>query len=121
MSEIPLGEANIRQGELDLATKLVEQISHERFEPEKYDDEVRKRILEQIQRKVDGEEVSLAPSEGQGGQIIDLMEALKASLSAKRAGPQAAPATGSEAPKERKPAKRAPRRGADSAAKGSRK
>jgi DNA end-binding protein Ku len=122
VSEIPLGEANVRQGELELATKLVDQISHERFEPEKYEDEVRKRVLEQIQRKVDGQEVSLAPSETPGGQIIDLMEALKASLSAKRAGPKAdAPAVGSEAQKERKPAKRAPRRGADSSAKGSRK
>ena len=50
-------------------------------QPEKYRDTVRERVLEAINKKVDGQEItSEAPQDG-GGKIIDLMEALKASLS----------------------------------------
>src|SRR5262249_23234091 len=86
------------------------------FRPEAYEDEVRKRIEGVIQKKVEGQEVSLAPPEAAGAQIIDPMEALKASLQggAAAASPAAA-ATPSPAPaaEERKPAKRAPRRAAE--------
>src|SRR5439155_1156128 len=62
--------------------------------PDKYEDNVRKRVLEQIQRKVEGKEITEEPAEAPKTQIIDLMAALKASLKAKgTAG-------------ERKPAKR---------------
>jgi len=82
-----------------MAVQLVEQAASEQFEPQKYEDTVKMRIQEQIQRKVDGEEITEEPTEAPKTQIIDLMEALKASL-AKGKG-----STGGE----RKPAKRVER------------
>jgi DNA end-binding protein Ku len=81
--EVPVGDAEIKDGELDLAVKLVEQIASEEFHPENYEDEVRKRMHEAIQRKVEGEAITAAPEQPKA-QIIDLMEALKASLADKQ-------------------------------------
>ena len=109
--DVPVETADVSAKELDLAKLLVEQRAADAFAPETYEDDVRTRILALIQRKVEGQEITLAPPEAGGGQIIDLMEALKASLakkpeaSRKAAGPRAAPAP-EEAP-ARKPAKRA--------------
>jgi DNA end-binding protein Ku len=100
-SEVPVGDTVVKDAELKLAVQLVEQIAAEEFHPEAYEDGVRKRYLEAIQRKVEGQEVAAAPSEEAPAQIIDLMEALKASLargSGRPAGPVAA---------EKKPARRA--------------
>jgi len=101
-SEVPIGKAEVRDAELKLAVQLVEQISTDAFRPEAYEDDVRKRVRELIQKKIEGEEISAPPPEARrGAQIIDLMEALKASLGAKRAAPSPA-----EAPsEERKPAR----------------
>ena len=96
MGDVPLGNTEVKDAELELAVKLVEQIASERFQPERYEDAVRKRIMEQIQQKVQGQEITAPPAEAPKAQVIDLMQALKASL-------QAAPAS------ERKPAQRAPR------------
>jgi DNA end-binding protein Ku len=87
--EVPVGDAQLRDSEMKLAVQLIEQISTEEFHPENYQDEVRARYNEAIQSKVEGREVTAAPEQPRG-QIIDLMEALKASLAAKGA---AAPAT----------------------------
>jgi len=97
ISEVPLGDAKVEGAELKLATQLVEQIASDEFHPEQYKDEVRERIEEAIKRKVEGEEVTAEPATEPVAKIIDLMEALKASLG--EGGKQAA----------RKPAKRAPR------------
>ena len=69
-----------------------------KFEPTKYEDEVRKRILAQIERKVQGQEITVAPEEEPQAQIIDLMEALKKSLAqadaaGKKSGEAEAPGT----------------------------
>jgi DNA end-binding protein Ku len=111
-SEVPVETAEVSEKELDLAKLLVDQRATEAFKPETYEDDVKKRVLGLIQKKVDGQEISLAPPEAGGGQIIDLMEALKASLAKKpEAAPSAAskPASASEEP-ARKPARRAPAR-----------
>ena len=80
-AEVPLGgDVEIKDKELDLAIQLIEQIATDQFEPAKYEDEVRKRIQEAISQKVEGREVSEAVEEAPKAQIIDLMEALKASL-----------------------------------------
>ena len=79
-SEVPLGEGEVKEDELKLAIQLIKQAASDGFQPEKYEDEVRNRMLEQIQLKVDGEEITAAPTEAPQTQIIDLMEALKASL-----------------------------------------
>jgi DNA end-binding protein Ku len=79
--EVPLGEdIEIKDKELDLAVQLIEQIANDRFEPGKYEDDVRKRIQEAIAQKVEGREVAEVEEEAPKAQIIDLMEALKASL-----------------------------------------
>jgi DNA end-binding protein Ku len=83
IDEVPLGDAQIKDPELKLAVQLVDQISSEEFHPENYEDEVRKRYHEAIQRKVEGQEVTTAAPEQPRAQIIDLMEALKASLAGK--------------------------------------
>jgi DNA end-binding protein Ku len=85
IDEVPLGDAQLKDAELKLAVQLVDQISSDEFHPEQYEDEVRKRYHEAIQRKVEGQEVTAAPPEQPRAQIIDLMEALKASLANKAA------------------------------------
>ncbi len=80
-SEVPCGEAEVKQQELELAVQLIEQAATDDFKPENYRDEVRERVLALIQQKVDGEEIMLAPTAEPKTQILDLMAALKASLS----------------------------------------
>jgi DNA end-binding protein Ku len=84
-SEVPLGDAVVKDPELKLAVQLVDQIAADEFHPENYEDDVRKRYQEAIQRKVDGQEVTAAAPEQPRAQIVDLMEALKASLAGKAA------------------------------------
>lgn len=80
--EVPLGEeTELKPGELELAVQLIEQIASDEFKPDQYTDEVRKRLWQAIQSKIDGSEVSEDETEAPQAQIIDLMEALKASLS----------------------------------------
>jgi DNA end-binding protein Ku len=78
--EVPLGTAEIKPKELELAVQLIQQIATEEFNPQQYKDDVRDRVLELIQRKIEGEDITQAPVEAPQTQIIDLMEALKASL-----------------------------------------
>ncbi len=80
--EVPLGDAEVKDEELALARQLVEQASTDEFDPSRYQDEVRLRVLEMIQRKVDGEDITVAPTAEPKTQIIDIMDALKASLEA---------------------------------------
>jgi len=59
---------------------LIEQTAVDEFRPESYRDQVRERVLEAIQRKVDGQDITAEPSAAPETKIIDLMDALKASL-----------------------------------------
>ncbi|HVS01573.1 MAG TPA: Ku protein [Thermoanaerobaculia bacterium] len=81
-SEVPIGEAEVKDKELELAKQLVEQITSEEFRPQTYEDESRKQLMELIERKIAGQEVTAAPREQPKAQVIDLMEALKASIAA---------------------------------------
>jgi len=65
--------------ERELAHKLIEQLSAEDFQGEKYEDSFRKRVLAAVEQKVAGQELQFAP-EAPRAQIIDLFEALKQSL-----------------------------------------
>jgi DNA end-binding protein Ku len=89
-SEVPIGDAELREPELKLARQIIDQIANDRFEPDAYEDEVRKQTMEMIEKKVSGQEITAAPVEAPKAQIIDLMAALKASL-ASAAQPQATP------------------------------
>jgi DNA end-binding protein Ku len=120
--DIPKGE--VKEAELKLAHQLIDQQTSETFDPAAYVDEVRGRIEAAIQKKVEGQEITMAEEPAGGGQVIDLMEALRASLDRK------APARTKAAPAEpqpraqataqaRKPPKRA--QGADAPAKKSAK
>jgi DNA end-binding protein Ku len=80
IAEVPIPKVDVKKAELDMAVQLIEQAATDKFEPEKYEDTVKTRIHEQIQRKVDGQEITEEPTEAPKTQIIDLMEALKASL-----------------------------------------
>ena len=80
-SEVPGSSRQNREGEVKLARQLIDQISEDEFRPEKYEDVVRKRIGKLIQRKLKGKDITeAAPAERPKGEVIDLMEALKASL-----------------------------------------
>ena len=92
-SDVPIEEGEVSDSELELAVQLVDQASTEAFHANDYKDEVRERMLDLIQQKVDGEEIVTSVTEEPQTQIIDLMAALKASLS--------------EEGEERKPAKAA--------------
>jgi DNA end-binding protein Ku len=94
VSEVPVPDIEVKQAELDLAVQLIGQAASETFRPEAYEDNVKKRVLEQIQRKVEGKEITEEPAEAPKTQIIDLMEALKASLAAKPAKPAPPTKTG---------------------------
>ncbi len=75
---IPAGE--VKDAELKLAMQLIDQTSNESFEPTKYKDTVRERMLETIQRKVEGQDITADVAPGADTKMLDLMEALKASL-----------------------------------------
>ncbi len=78
--EVPLGRSEVKKPELELAKQLVEQAATETFDPSPYKDEVRERVLDLIQRKVEGEDITEVAAPEPQAQIIDLMAALKASL-----------------------------------------
>jgi DNA end-binding protein Ku len=104
ISDVGLEPETVKDAELKLATMLVDQSSSDTFRPEAYEDEVKKRVQEQLNRKIEtGEEISAAPRP-KTGEVIDLMEALRKSLA------QASSSRKTEAvASERKPAKRAAR------------
>jgi DNA end-binding protein Ku len=101
LKDLGIEAAPVSEPELKLARQLIDQLGAKRFDPNEYADEHRARVEAAIQRKVDGKEVSLAegPVSAKGGNVIDLMEALRASIDAR----------GSKAPdlKDRKAPKRA--------------
>ncbi|WP_354698190.1 Ku protein [Paraconexibacter sp. AEG42_29] len=101
LDEIPnADEIQSSDRELAMARQLVESLA-DPFEPGRYRDTYREQILAMIERKANGEVVSVeAPVEGEEAPAPDLMAALKASLDAARAGDDA------DAPAKKAPAKR---------------
>ena len=68
----------VKEKELALATNLIEALAGE-FEPEKYKDNYRENLLKMIEAKKQGQEVVATP-EPQQAKVVDILEALKASL-----------------------------------------
>ena len=89
IKDIEIPKTEVRDAELKLAQQLIEQQAADKFDPSSYTDEVRTRVEAAVQKKVEGQEITMAEAPEPGAQVIDLMEALRASL-------------------EKKPAKRAP-------------
>ncbi len=83
--EVDVGDAiALRPNELELAVQLIQQLATDAFDARKYEDEYRKKVLEVVERKVAGQEVIAAPAPPPKAQVIDIMEALKASLAARQ-------------------------------------
>jgi DNA end-binding protein Ku len=111
ISEVDIPKIEVKETELKLAHKLIEQQSSEKFDATAYKDEVKERIETAIQKKVEGQEITLAEAPEGGAQVIDLMEALRASLDKKGAAPskghKATKAEKVDEAEGRKPPKRA--------------
>ena len=105
--EIPKGEsAKITTAETGLAVRLIEELSNEEFDPQKYEDEYGQRVLNLVNKKAEGKEITLAQPHAPRGQVIDLMAALKGSLD-RQAQRQKKPAVSAKAVEPEKARKRA--------------
>jgi DNA end-binding protein Ku len=93
----------VKEKELALATNLVEALAGE-FEPDKYKDTYRENLLRMIEAKKEGQEVVATP-EPQQAKVVDIMEALKASLAMAKK-PAASAMTAEPAVEAEKPARR---------------
>ena len=102
IKDVDIPKWEVRDNELKLAQRLIEQQSSDVFDPTQYKDEVKERIEQAIQKKVEGEEIatSEAPESGGGAQVIDLMEALRQSLE-KRGSPHKKAPAAAEKSKEK--------------------
>jgi len=85
MREIDIPKTEVKAAELKLAQQLIEQQASDKFDPAQYKDEVRDRIETAVQKKVEGQEITTTEQPETGAQVIDLMEALRASLEKKPA------------------------------------
>ena len=72
------GDARLQKAEVEMAKSLVENLSAE-FDPEKYDDTYRKELLELIRAKAKGKDLP-EPTQDEGGEVVDLMQALRESV-----------------------------------------
>ena len=101
LKDLGIEPAQVSEPELKLAQQLIDHLAAKRFDANEYHDEFKGRVEAAIQKKVEGKQISLAeaPTATTGGNVIDLMEALRASLDTR--GTKAA------ALKERKAPKRA--------------
>jgi DNA end-binding protein Ku len=101
VKDLGIEPAPVSEPELKLAQQLIDHLAAKRFDPNEYHDEFKGRVEAAIQKKVEGKQISLAeaPTASSSGNVIDLMEALRASIETR----------GAKAPslKERKAPKRA--------------
>ena len=97
-------DLKISDRELKMAQQLIDSLSSE-FEPEKYKDEYREKVLELIERKAAGEEIAVQPEAPQPKKVPDLMAALEASLAAVK-GESAGDGKAEKKPSRKKPAKK---------------
>jgi DNA end-binding protein Ku len=125
LKDLGIEQAGVSDGELKLALQLIDQISRDAYDPQEFKDEEKQRVLAAIDAKIAGQEVvaSSRSEEPSSGQVIDLMEALRASIGQRGGAKAAAPAKAEKAAKapakvealpaealqDRKPAKRAPK------------
>jgi len=108
IKDIEIPKTEVKPAELKLAQQLIEQQATETFDPAAYKDDVRERIEAAVQKKVEGQEVTMPEAPEPTAQVIDLMEALRASLDKKqKAEPQRKPAEAKKPAEARKPPKRA--------------
>src|SRR5213075_203712 len=104
MDELDFGEAIVKDNELKMAIQLAEMGANDEFHPENYRDEVADRVRGLIQKKIEGEEITTPEAAEPRAQVIDLMEALRASLGSAKANAPARKAA-KQAPAKAAPAK----------------
>jgi DNA end-binding protein Ku len=125
LEDLDIEEVKVAASELQLALRLIDQISEDSYDPTQFEDEEKQRVLAAIDAKIAGQEVvaSSRSEEPSSGQVIDLMEALRASIGQRGGAKAAAPAKAekpakapakvealpADALQDRKPAKRAPK------------
>lgn len=132
LADLHIERVEISASELKLALQIIEQGAEDNYDPAAYEDEEKKRILAAIDEKIEGKQVvTHEPVEATaaGGQVIDLMDALRASLKgAAKAKTTATPAPkrktaepvadiSAATPRTRKPAARAAKAPAEAPAK----
>ena len=81
LEDLPPVDASPVPRELEMAERLITTLSVD-FNPAKYHDDFRERMMELINRKAEGETVVIQPPAEESGKVIDLMAALEASLAA---------------------------------------
>jgi len=114
IKELEIPDTDVKDAELKLAQQLIEQQASDKFDPSTYTDDVRTRVEAAVQKKVEGHEITMAEAPEGGAEVIDLMEALRASLDKKKA-PAPAKAAAEEprkAPRRAQQAEPAPRKAA---------
>ena len=104
--EVEIPETEVKPAELKLATQLIEQQSVDKFDPTEYVDDVRARVEKAIEGKVQGQEIVMQEEQPAGAQVIDLMEALRASLEKKGPAKSKSSPAPVAAAESRKPPKR---------------
>jgi DNA end-binding protein Ku len=85
IKDVDIPKLEVKETELKLAHKLIEQQSSDSFNPAEYKDDVRERIQAAIDKKVEGQEITLADAGAGETKVVDLMDALRASLERKPA------------------------------------
>ena len=103
IKDLEIPHTEVKPQELKLARQLIEQQASDAFDPDAYKDEVTERIEAAIQKKVEGQQITLVEEPQPGAQVIDLMDALRASLEKRATAPSKAKAESAG----RKPPKRA--------------
>lgn len=119
LGDIPIPNATVTEPELNLAKQFITAMAKPTFDIAQYKDEYRDRLREMLDKKIKGEAVDLTPAPAPVAKVVDLMEALKASL-ARGGAPApaaAAPAPAAAAEEDRKGPKRVPVTEAEAAGK----
>jgi DNA end-binding protein Ku len=118
LKDLDIEKVDVSAAELQLALQLIDQIAKDAYDPGEFHDNEKKRVLAAIDNKIAGKQiVATEPQESAvTGQVIDLMDALRASLGKKPGQPEkpsavvkmatAAAGLQAELLKERKPARR---------------
>ena len=101
IKDLEIPKTEVKPAELKLARQLIEQQASDAFDPDAYKDDVAERIEAAVQKKVEGQQITLAEEPQPGAQVIDLMDALRASLEKRATAPSKAKAEAARKPPKR--------------------
>jgi DNA end-binding protein Ku len=108
----PQTEVTVRKQEIAMASSYIDSLAAD-FDPSQFTDEYKAAVDELVEAKTAGREVPQVKPANDGGEVIDLVEALRASVEAakaKRSGQAGGRGKRDDAAQKKEPAKRAPRR-----------